>query len=489
MRPTKNARSAKDGISPSSAALPPVTARATTRAMTRATARATHSGFALINARLVDPYETDVVPGSLLIKDGRIDAVGRADACFGPDCVKIDCGGLCLAPGLVDMRVVLRGGGIVRQGATASDLKAAAAGGVTSLVCVPDDDFPIDQAETVGFIRRQAKIQSSVKVYPCAALSRGLDGRHISNMGILGQAGAVAFGDGWKTVTSSLVMHRAMDYSRTFDGLIIHHPQDPCLAAGGIVNAGEMAIRLGLAGIPPAAEAMMLERDIHLVRLSGARYHAAHISTGASVKIIERAKNEGLRVTCDTAPPYFALNELAIADYRTYAHLDPPLRSEEDRCAVARGISDGIIDAIASDHFPRDEESKRVPFEQSRPGAVGLETLLAVTLSLFHQRLLSLNAVMARLSGAPADILGLDRPSLTKNAPADVIVFDPDRPWIVDPSRFVGQFKNTPFDRHGVQGMVMMTIADGTILHCHDDFGPVPRSVPASILTQAERGR
>lgn len=425
---------------------------------------------ALINARLIDPGVEEIRRGSILIKDGIIEDIGAATMATADDIERIDCQGLCVAPGLVDLRVALREPGLEHQETIASSLAAAARGGVTTVVFVSDGPVCIDSDAILGFILGQAKSLPMVKVHPCAAITRGLAGKQISEMGILSQAGAIAFSDGWHTIEDTAVLHRALNYARGFDQLIIHHPQDPHLSAAGVMNDGELATRLGLTGIIPAAEAITLERDIRLAEISGTRYHAAHISTAESVRIIERAKERSIHVTCDTAPPYFALNELAVADYRTYARLDPPLRSEDDRRAIVDGLARGVIDAIASDHLPQDEESKRLPFEQARPGAVGLETLLAATLELVHNGSLTLPRAIAQLSLRPAEILGLKPVRLARGSAADLIVFDPDVPWIVDPSCFVGKSRNTPFDRRQLQGQVEMTLSDGRILYSGKNF-------------------
>jgi dihydroorotase len=258
-------------------------------------------------------------------------------------------------------------------------------------------------------------------------------------------------------------MRRALQYSATFGLLIVQHPEEPTLA-GGVMNAGEIATRMGLSGIPREAEIIMLERDMRLVAMTGGRYHAAHISTADSVAIIAKAKKAGLKVTCDTAPFYFALNELAVGDYRTFAKLSPPLRNEEDRAAIVEGLQSGIIDAIASDHAPQDSDSKRLPFPQAAFGGSGLETLLAVSLSLYHNGEMKLLDVMHRLTVASAQILGLDAGRLAKGKKADLVIFDPDRGWKVIADNFRSKSKNSPFDRRPVQGLVLRTVVDGRLV-------------------------
>jgi dihydroorotase len=283
----------------------------------------------------------------------------------------------------------------------------------------------------------------------------------MAEIGLLSEAGAVAFTDGTKAVADSVVMRRALAYAKAFDRIIVQHPEEPRLAAGGEAHEGELSSRLGLAGIPVAAEVIMLERDIRLVELTGGRYHAAHVSTAEGVEVIRNAKARGLAVTCDTAPPYFGLNETAIGEYRTFARLSPPLRSESDRQAVVRGLADGTIDVIASDHAPQDQESKRLPFAQAEPGIIGLETLLPLALELHHNRHMPLLEIIRRLTLTPATILKLPGGKLAKGAPADLLLFDLDRPWKIDEKNFRSKSKNSPFDGRPVQGMAVRTIVGG----------------------------
>jgi len=299
------------------------------------------------------------------------------------------------------------------------------------------------------------------KVYPYAAATKQLAGEELAEIGMLAEAGALGFTDGTKAIRNAQVMRRALSYAATFGVMIIQHPEEPSLAENGVMNEGELSTRLGLSGIPAAAEAIMLERDIRLVEITGGRYHAAHLSTAEGIEVVRRAKERGLPVTCDTAPPYFALNELAVSEYRTFSKLSPPLRSESDRQAVVAAIKSGVIDAIASDHAPQDQDSKRLPFAQAEFGGVGLETLLAVTLELHHNRHLTLLKAIALLSWAPARLLGLPAGQLQVGAAADLLIFDPDRAWRVDPEQFRSKSKNSPFDGRPLQGRVLRTVVDG----------------------------
>jgi dihydroorotase len=256
-------------------------------------------------------------------------------------------------------------------------------------------------------------------------------------------------------------MRRALSYASTFDLLIVQHPEEPSLAAGGAMTEGEIATRLGLAGITPAAEAIMVERDLRLVEITGGRYHAAHLSTAAAIEVIRRAKVRGLPVSCDTAPHYFALNETAVGEYRTFAKVSPPLRSEEDRKAVVAGLQDGTIDAIASDHAPQDQESKRLPFASAEPGIVGLETLLPLALELHHNRQVPLLDVLRALTQRPAEILRLPGGTLALGAAADFVVFDLDRPWRIETGKFRSKCQNAPYDGRPVQGRAIRTVLGG----------------------------
>jgi dihydroorotase len=422
---------------------------------------------AFVNARLLDPATGLDKLGAVLVEGESIADVGPGlfrsrDGWDVPGGVReIDCHGLCLAPGLVDMRVSLGEPGQEHKGTLAGGGRAAAAGGITSMVCTPDTDPVIDDMSVVEFVARRARKLGLTKVYPYAAVTKGLEGRELAEMGLLAEAGAVAFTDGAHAVADTQVMRQAMDYAGTFDLLIVQHPEDPSLARGGDMTSGESATRLGLSGIPPQAEVIMIERDIRLAELTGGRIHFAHVSTAEAVDAIRGAKARGVRVTCDTAPPYFALNELAIGDYRTFAKLSPPLRPESDRQAIVAGLVDGTIDAVASDHLPQDEESKRLPFSQAAFGGIGLDTLLAVSLELYHNGHLSLLQVLDYLSARPAALLDLPAGRLDKGLPADLFLFDPDAPWKIDADRLLSKSKNTPFDGRPVQGRVMRTVIDG----------------------------
>ena len=422
---------------------------------------------AYVNARLIDPASGLDAPGGLLSEDGLIADFGSGLFADGApeNAETIDCRGRVLAPGLVDMRVRLRDPGHEHREATVS----AAAGGITTIIVLPDTDPVIDSVALVEFIGRRAGEAGLINIYPMAALTQGLEGKEITEMGLMSEAGAVAFGDGISSIDDSLVMRRALSYASSFGLLIVQRPEDNSLASDGVMNEGEIATRLGLAGIPNAAETICLERDIRLLELTGGRYHASLLSTADSVDVVRRAKARGLNVTCDTAPPYFALNEIAVGDYRTFARLSPPLRCEEDRRAVVEGIEDGTIDAIVSDHAPHHQDSKRQPFAQAESGAVGLETLLAVALDLTRESSLSLSGMLGKVTCVPADILGLDTGRLRKGAAADLVIFDADAPWKIDADQLLSKSKNTPFDGKLTQGRVVRSVISGhTVFHASD---------------------
>lgn len=421
---------------------------------------------AFINARLLDPATGLDAPGALLVVNEEI-------ADFGPQLFNdgrpadgievVDLAGACLCPGLVDMRVLLGEPGNEQLETVKSGGAAALAGGVTAMVCLPNTDPMIDDVAGLEFVARRGRELKQAKLYSYACATREAEGREITEMGLLAKMGAVGFTDGLRALTSAKVMRRALTYAAAFDRPIIQHPEEPALADGGMMNAGEIATRLGLAGIPREAEIIMLERDLRLVEMTRGRYHAAHVSTGESVEIIRRAKERGLNVTCDTAPHYFALTENDVGDYRTFAKVSPPLRGEMDRRAIVAGLADGTIDAIASDHIPRDADLKRLPFGQAAFGVIGLETLLPLTLELHHKGAMSLLAALACVTHKPADILHLPDSSgrLKRNGKADLTVFDLATPWKIDPSQFKSKSKNSAFEDRPVQGRALRTVVDG----------------------------
>jgi dihydroorotase len=417
----------------------------------------------LANARIVDPSRDLDFPGDLLIADGVIrDAkrgIGAAGVPAGTEIV--DCRGRIVAPGLIDMRAFIGEPGAEYRETLASASQAAAAGGVTTIICQPDTTPVVDDPAIVDFILRRARDTAIVHVHPMAALTKGLEGREMTEIGLLKAAGAVAFTDGIKSVTNAQVMRRALTYAQDFDVLIVHHTEDPDLVGEGVMNEGELASRLGLIGIPKAAEAIMLERDRSLVSLTGCRYHAASITCTDSLEILRRAKDAGLPMTASASINHVTLNEIDIGPYRTFFKVSPPLRDEGDRVALVQALANGLIDVLMSDHSPQDVEVKRLPFAEAAPGAIGLETMLAAGLRLVHSGELPLLRLLNAMSTRPAELLGLPGGSLRPGTPADVIVIDPDVPWLLDPAELKSKCKNTPLDEARLQGRVVRTIVAG----------------------------
>jgi dihydroorotase len=413
------------------------------------------------NARLVDPAREREERGELLVRDGRIADLGRIGKADGAEVV--DCGGAVLAPGLVDMRAFIGEPGAEHRETLRSASEAAAAGGVTTIVSMPDTDPVIDDPAIVDFLLRRARDTAIVHVRPAAALTKGLQGREMTEIGLLQEAGAVAFTDGAISVANAQVMRRALTYARDVGALVSHHVADPDLVGEGVMNEGEFSSRLGLAGIPREAETVMLERDLRLVRLTGGRYHAAMVSCGDSVAILREAKARGLAVTAGVSINNLALNENDIGDYRTFLKLSPPLRHEDDRLAVVAGLDEGVIDVIVSDHNPQDVETKRLPFAEAADGAVGLETLLSAALRLVNAGAIALPRLLRAMSTRPAEILGLPGGRLDKGAPADLVLFDPDEPYVLDKRDLRSRSKNTPFDEARLEGRVLRTLVGGRV--------------------------
>jgi len=422
---------------------------------------------ALTNARLLDPATGLDVLGGLLVDGRTITDFGQGLFKDGtPDGAEvIDCGGHCLIPGLVDIRAHLGEPGHEQKETLATAGRAAAAGGVTSIVCLPDTEPAIDDMSGVEFVARRARKLGLAKVYPYAAVTKNLEGKELAELGMLADAGAVAFTDALNPIADAQLMRRALSYAKTFGLLIAQHPEEPSLSKGSSMNAGETATRLGLVGNPAEAEVIMVERDIRIVELTGGRLHFAHLSTAAAINAVRLAKARGLAITCDTAPPYFALNEMAVGDYRTFAKLSPPLRAEADRQAVIEGLKDGTIDAVASDHLPQDEESKRLPFAEAAPGGVGIQSLLAITLELYHNGHMDLITALDLITRKSAELMALPAGRLSKGAAADLTLIDPNRGWKISEKTLVSKSKNSPFDGRPVQGQALMTVVDGRIIH------------------------
>jgi dihydroorotase len=397
-----------------------------------------------------------LMPGELLVVDGKIADFGVSLG--NPEGAEIiTAEGAILCPGLVDMRASLGEPGYEYRETIASAAQAAAFGGITSIAVLPDSRPAIDDPALVRLIASRGEETGSVTLVPYGAATRGCLGEELAEYGLLQAAGAVAFTDGRRAVASSRLMRRALSYASGFGCRIVQHPEDADLAEGGAATEGARATIMGLPGIPAAAEAICVARDIRLATLTGGAVHFAHVTTGEACALIRRAKDKGLAVTCDTAPPYFDLNETAIGDFRTYAKFSPPLRADEDRLAILAALADGTIDAIASDHQPRDADDKRLPFAEASAGGAGLATLLAVTLAQVQAGTLGMAAALALLTEKPAKWLGIEAGVLRKGAAADLCLFHPERSWRVEAGRLPGKAQNTPFDGRALEGRVIGT--------------------------------
>jgi dihydroorotase len=411
------------------------------------------------NVRLVDPASGLDRPGALLVRHGRIADLGEVTA---PEGVPVfDGAGAVLCPGLVDLRARVGEPGFEYRETVASAAAAAAAGGVTSLCALPDGSPATDDPALVRHLKARGAETGSLSIFPIAALTRGCRGEDLAELFLLHDAGAVAFGDGARTVTSARLLHLALSYAKSFGGRIVQRAEEPSLAEGACATQGELATRLGLPAAPAAAEAIQVARDIRLAELSGGALHFSCLSTAEALALVLDAKQRGTNVTADTAPPYFDLNETAIGNYRTFAKLSPPLRVESDRRAVVAALADGTLDCVVSDHTPLDADDKRLPFAQAGAGGTGLATLLGVTLAQFHGGALSLREALALVTCKPAALLGLKAGTLAVGAEADLCVFHPERIWQVQSGKLPGKAQNTPFDGRALEGRVLATFKGG----------------------------
>lgn len=411
------------------------------------------------NARLINPETGSDAPGSLTVLGGRIQAVN------GPrpgGAMEVDCGGHCLAPGIVDWGVKIGEPGERHKESFRSAGLAAAAGGVTTIIARPDTNPAIDTPEMLEFVTRRAAEASPVRIRHMAALTKGREGHEMTEIGFLLDAGAIAFTDGMRVVADTKALSRALVYARSLGALVVGHPQEPGLSAGAAATSGKFASLRGLPGVSAMAERIGLDRDLGLVEMTGARYHADQITTARSLPALERARANGLDVTAGISIHHLTLNELDVGDYRTFFKVTPPLRSEDDRLAMVGALADGLIDVISSFHTPADEESKRLPFEEAASGAVGLQTLLPAALRLVHAGQLDLPTLFRALALNPAKRLGLPQGRLAEGAPADLILFDPDAPFVLDRFTLLSKSKNTPFDGARMEGKVLATWVGGT---------------------------
>ncbi|HRD76188.1 MAG TPA: dihydroorotase [Hyphomicrobiaceae bacterium] len=426
----------------------------------------TPAATVFINARVIDPASGRDELGGVLVRNGAIADLGTKFRHNGGEGATIvDCLGHVLCPGLIDAQVFTGEPGQEHRETLRTASQAAAAGGVTTIICMPDTAPVIDEVALVDYIQRRGRDNASVNVHIMAAVTKGLRGEEMTEIGLMQRAGAVAFTNGKSSISSTRVMRNVLLYAKDFGALIVHHTEDPWLSEGSAMNSGELSARLGLPGAHRLAETIVLERDVRLVEMTGGRYHAASISTATSLEVLKRAKAQGLPVTAAVSINHLTLNENDIGPYRTFFKVRPPLRSEEDRRAMVRGIADGDIDLIVSSHDPQDVDVKRRPFAEAADGAIGLETLLTAALRLVHSDDLSLATLLKSMTINPARLFGLPGGRLEKGAPADLIVVDPGQPWVVDKALIKARSKNSPFDESKMQGRVLRTMVGGHMVY------------------------
>ena len=423
------------------------------------------------NVRLIDPARGRDIHNAWLVIDGeKIADFGTGMPPSVPEQAEVvDGKGNILCPGLIDCMVYVGEPGAEHRETLASAGKAAARGGVTTILTMPDTDPVIDDEALVDFIQRRARDTSRVHVHPVAAVTKALEGHELAEIGLLMESGAIAFSNGRKCIANARLFRRALEYCRNFDALLMHKPQDPDLVGNGVMHEGFNSTRLGLPGIPVEAETVMLDRDIRLARLTGGRYHASLLSSAEGVATIRRARHGTKNITAGVSINNLTLNENDIGPYRTFYKLSPPLRSEDDRKALVLGVKDGAIDIIVSAHDPQDVDTKRFPFEEAANGAVGLETLLPAALRLYHSGDVDLMTLLKAMTCNPARLLGLDAGRIEQGLPADLALFDPDEPFVLDADRLCSKSKNSPFDGARLQGRVRVTFVSGRKVFEWDD--------------------
>lgn len=419
--------------------------------------------IAIVGARLVDPASGYDGPGSIIVAEGVVAEVSHGPDIPGlsPDILRLDAGGALLIPGLVDLRVKTGEPGAEPKETFKSASRAAAAGGVTSIVVQPDTKPSIDDPSMVDFVLRRARDIEGVHVYPAGAATRGCEGNRMAEIGLMRDAGAVYFTDADRPIGDSRVFRRILTYARTFNALVAHRPADPYLVAGACATEGVLAGRLGLSGAPAVAERIMLERDLALAELTDARLLVDQITTQDALQSLARAQARGVRATASASINHLRFNEVDIGDYRTFYRLDPPLRAERDRQALIDALASGHVGIVVSAHTPAPAEDKRLPFSEAAPGAVGLETLLPALLAFHHEGRLPLIDLLRTVTSAPANLLNLPAGKIARGAPADLVLCDLNAPVRIDADRLLSKSKNSPFDGRTLQGRVLLTLVDG----------------------------
>ena len=421
----------------------------------------------IINANIVDPGNNFQSLGGIIISnEGKIKAIGKKVTKLNiPKNAEIyDAKKNYIFPGIVDMRVFVGEPGFEYKENFNTLSNAALSGGVTSVVSMPNTSPVIDNVSMVDFIKRRGRDKSKINIFPCATLTKNIDGKNMTELGLLKKKGIIAFTDGLKSIQNSNIMSRIMKYANDIDALIIQHAEDSYLSAEGLINEGEISTRLGLEGIPDIAEKIIVERDLSLLENSFCRYHISQISSAKTVEVVRKNKNSGKKFSCGVSINNLSLNENDIGDFRTFLKLSPPLRTEEDRLSLIKGLNDSTIDNIVSDHKPEDEESKRLTFAKAATGASGIETLLPLALELYHNKLVSLKTIISSLTVNPAKILGLDKGHLKTGADADLSIVDINKPWIVKKEKLISKSKNTSIENRKLQGQVLRTYIKGDLL-------------------------
>jgi dihydroorotase len=414
--------------------------------------------------RVIDPAQQIDEKLDIRIENGTIKELGKKLAA-GKSCEVIDASGLIVTPGLIDMHVHLRDPGLEYKEDIVTGTKAAAAGGFTSIACMPNTSPVNDNKAVTTYIITKAKAEGLVNVFPVGSITQGSKGEKLAEMGDLKEAGCVAVSDDGRPLCNPELMRRALEYAKGMEILLISHAEDLDLAEGGLMNDGFTATELGLKGIPWVAEDAATARDVFLAEFTNSPIHIAHVSTKGAVQIIRDAKARGVKVTCETAPHYFTLTEDAVRGYNSNAKMNPPLRTSDDVAAIKAGLADGTIDAIATDHAPHHSDEKDVEFALASNGIIGLETSLPLSLTLVQEKILDLGSLVGKLSLNPARILGLNRGTLEAGAIADLTIIDPDREWTVDEAKLASKSKNSPYLGTTMKGQAAYTIVSGKIVH------------------------